>query len=106
VNFPLQRSDRFGPDFVGEVRSFTPDDAIVVAAWGYATSLAYAAYVDGTLGHRTVVVGGPTQYLAYVPRWIGRRPVFIVAFDSDLQIPGWNVRLVKSSSYYAYRLTK
>jgi hypothetical protein len=106
ADFPLQRTDRFGPDFVAEVRSFTPDDAIVLAAWGYATPLAYAAYVDGTLGHRTVVVGGATQYIDYVPRWLGHRPVFIVSFDGDLLIPGWHVQLVKSNVYSAYRLTK
>jgi hypothetical protein len=101
-----QRHDRFGPQFVAEVKSFTPDDAIVVSAWGYATSLGYAAYVAHTFGHRSVVVGGADQYLSYLQRWLGRRPLYVVSFDSKLSVAGWKVRPVKVSSYYAYRLTK
>jgi hypothetical protein len=101
-----QRSDRFGPNFAAEVRSFTPDDAIVISDWGYATSLAYSAYVAHTFGHRSIVVGGASQYLSYLQRWLGHRPIYVVGFDSDLRIPGWNVVQVKASTYYAYLLTK
>ncbi len=101
-----QRSDTFGPDFVAEVRSFTPDDAIVVSAWGYATSLGYAAYVQRTFGHRSLVVGGDAQYLPYLERWLGRRPLYLITFDSDVNIAGWNATPVKRGLYYAYRLTK
>lgn len=101
-----QPHDFFGPDFVAEVRSFTPDNAIIVSAWGYATSLAYASYVAGTFGHRAVIVGGPDQYLPQLAPWLGRRPLYLISFASDVTIPGWKVRSVKASTYYAYRLTK
>jgi hypothetical protein len=101
-----QRNDLFGPTFAAEVTSFTPDDAIVVSDWGYATSLAYSAYVAHTFGHRSIVVAGAAQYLPYLQHWLGRRPLYFVGFDSDLRISGWNVERVKSSTYYAYRLTK
>jgi hypothetical protein len=101
-----QRHDTFGPDFTAQVRTFTEDDAILLVAWGYATPLAYASYVDDSLGHRTVIPAGATQYLSYLPGWVARRPVYVIGFDSDLQLPGWKVSRVAVNSYYAYRLTK
>jgi hypothetical protein len=104
--FFAQRSDRSGPTYVAEVCSFTPDDAIVLADWSYATPLAYAGYVDRAIGHRTVVASSPRQYLAFAARWVHRRPVYFVGFDDQLRLPGWNVRRVKSGTWSAYRLTK
>jgi len=101
-----QRHDTFGPDFTAQVRSFTEDDAILLVEWGYATPLAYASYVDGSFGHRTVVPAGATQYLAYLPAWVAHHPVYVVGFDSNLQIPGWKVSRVSVGSYYAYRVTR
>lgn len=100
-----QREDTFGPDFTKEVLAFTPDDAILLVAWGYATPLAYASYVDRSFGNRLVVPAGATQYLSYAAGW-GDRPVYVLGFDSELQIPGWKVTSVKSSAYYAYRISK
>ena len=101
-----QRHDRAGPDYVAEVRAFTPDDAIVMADWSYATPLAYAGYVDRALGHRTVIAAFPQQYLAYAARWVRSRPVYFVGFEDNLVLPGWHVRRVKSGGYFAYRLSK
>jgi hypothetical protein len=101
-----QRLDRTGPTYVAQVCAFTPDDAIVLADWSYATPLAYASYVDGAIGHRAVVASTPRQYLAYAARWIRRRPVYFVGFDGNLRLPGWRLRRVKSGDYFAYRLTK
>jgi hypothetical protein len=102
-----QRDDDWAPSYVAEVKSYTPDDAIVLADWAYSTPLAYAAYVRHDFGNRTVVVSGPDQYLPYVHRWLGGpRPVYDIAFDSSLAIPGITVVPVKSGSYFAYRFEK
>jgi hypothetical protein len=101
-----QRHDDWAPSYVEEVKSYTPDNAIVLADWAYSTPLAYAAYVQHSLGHRIVVVSGPQQYVAYVPGWLADRPVYDIAFDSSLSVPGLTVVPVKSGSYYAYRFEK
>ncbi len=101
-----QRHDDWAPSYVEEVKSVTPDNAIVLADWAYSTPLAYAAYVQHSFGNRTVVTSGPQQYVAYVPGWLAHRPVYDIAFDSSLRIPGLKVVPVKSNSYYAYRLEK
>ncbi len=101
-----QRNDNWAPSYVAEVESYTPDNAIVLADWAYSTPLAYAAYVQHSFGHRTVVTSGPQQYVAYVPGWLAHRPVYDIAFDSSLTIPGLTVVPVKSGSYYAYRLER
>lgn len=102
-----QRHDDWAPSYVAEVKSYTPDDAIVLADWAYSTPLAYAAYVKHDFGDRIVVVSGPDQYLSDVRRWIGGpRPVYDIAFDSAVSLPGITVVPVKSGSYYAYRFEK
>jgi hypothetical protein len=101
-----QRHDDWAPSYVEEVKSYTPDNAIVLADWAYSTPLAYAAYVQHALGHRTVVVSGPEQYVAYVPGWLAHRPVYDIAFDSAVRIPGLTVVPVRSGSYFAYRFEK
>lgn len=102
-----QRHDDWAPSYVEEVKSYTPDNAIVLADWAYSTPLAYAAYVQHSLGHRIVVVSGPQQYAAYVPGWLAQRyPVYDIAFDSSVTVPGLTVVPVKSGSYYAYRFEK
>jgi hypothetical protein len=101
-----QRRDDWAPSYVEEVKSYTPDNAIVLADWGYSTPLAYAAYVQNAFGHRTVVVSGPKQYASYVRGWLAHRPVYDIAFDSAVSIPGLTVVPVMSGSYYAYRFEK
>ncbi len=101
-----QRYDTWAPSYVAEVESYTPDNAIVLADWAYSTPLAYAAYVQHSFGHRTVVTSGPQQYVDHIPGWLASRPVFDIAFDSAVVVPGLKVITVKSGSYYAYRFEK
>lgn len=56
----------------------TPDDAILVAPWIYATPLAYASYVEHRLGRRIVDSAWLSQDAAYVPKWVHRRRVYVV----------------------------
>jgi hypothetical protein len=63
-----------GPD----VRRSTPDGAIVVAQWNFATPLAYEAYVERALGRRLVVSGWPGDYADRYPEWRKRGPIYVV----------------------------
>jgi hypothetical protein len=99
-----QANDYGAPQYVADVKSLTPDAAIVLAEWAYSTPLAYAAYVDGSLGGRTVVPSGPTQYLPYVSGWLRTRPVYLVSFSDDLKLPGFDVRLIRNGPYYVYEI--
>jgi hypothetical protein len=71
-----------GADFlIGRVRAFTPPNAIVVAQWAFATPLAYAEFVDRSLGERVVVTGNPDEFREFVPIWTSRRPVVLVTTE-------------------------
>lgn len=72
-----QRYDRGGEDFIGQIRRLTPDDAIVVATWLTAPTLAYAADVQHSLGHRLVVTAGAGQYATHYTGWLKKRPLYV-----------------------------
>ncbi len=78
--------------FVDRIVRETGPHAIIVAPWMYATPLAYAAYVEKRLGDRIVVTGWPTDYTAYYPRWIARRPITFVSDDPVLAVTGVRIR--------------
>jgi 4-amino-4-deoxy-L-arabinose transferase-like glycosyltransferase len=83
----------------------TPDDAVLLAPWIDSTALAYAVYVDGSLGHRIVDSAWLSDEAARVPRWIREgRHVYVVdqIFGS---VPGY--RLIKiPGSPDVYRIAK
>ena len=85
VNVPAERTalsardEDGGRRAIDEVRREIPDGAIVVAPWQDATSLAYAAFVERTLGSRIVVVGWPSQFASRYPDWTRARRVFLYA---------------------------
>jgi Protein of unknown function (DUF2723) len=88
-----QRQDPGSRALIERTVASTPDDAILVANWTYATSLGYAAYVDHTLGHRVVVVAFPADYSYLYPGWLKKnRRIFLVnqpqfddpAYDSKI----------------------
>lgn len=56
-----------------------PGAAIVVNGWLDATSLAYGAYVDGSLPQRIVVSGWDPMHAAMYRQWAQRRAVFVLA---------------------------
>jgi hypothetical protein len=74
-----RRADPGNAPLIADVRRLTPDGAVLVAPWLSATSLAYAAYAERTLGTRIVVTGWPLEYAARYPGWRERgRRVFLV----------------------------
>jgi len=56
-----------------------PPGSIVTVGWVDATSLAYGAYIDGSLSGRTIVSEGPGESAAYFAQWLTVGPVYIIA---------------------------
>jgi 4-amino-4-deoxy-L-arabinose transferase-like glycosyltransferase len=56
----------------------TPDNAVLIAPWLFATPLAYEAYVNRGLGDRIVDAAWLADEAENVPRWSKTRPVFVV----------------------------
>ena len=101
-----QRLDNTAPMYVSDLKSLTPDNAIVLAEWAYSTPLAYAAYVDDALGNRVVVASAPQQYVSYIDTWLRTRPVYLVSFSDQVTMTGFHLDLVKDGPYYVYAITK
>lgn len=72
------RYDRWGPDYIARVRSYTPPNAIIIAPWVYATPLAYAEYVERSLGNRVVETATLDNDKLYLQRWSALRPIYVV----------------------------
>jgi hypothetical protein len=73
-----QPQDPGAEPFIERVISLTPDNAIIIAPWIYATSLAYAAYVDQRMGHRILETAWPGDEVKFIPGWLKTRPVIII----------------------------
>lgn len=91
-----QRNSLGAQPTIDAVRARTPNNAVLVAPWLFATPLAYAAYVDHSLGHRVVETAWLSDDADLVPRWMRTRPVYVVGllFGS---VPGYDTRKVSSS---------
>ncbi|MBD5655981.1 MAG: DUF2723 domain-containing protein [Candidatus Eremiobacteraeota bacterium] len=102
--FFLQRNDRNAQRYVNDVAAETPDNAIVVAEWAYATPLAYASYVDGRFGRRIVITAAPDQFVKRYRSWLGTRPVYVVSFDDALKLRGFDARSLGSQYFHSYEI--
>ncbi|HEY9085354.1 MAG TPA: DUF2723 domain-containing protein [Candidatus Tyrphobacter sp.] len=60
------------------VAQSVPQHAIVVTPWADATTLAYAAYADGSLSGRTIVAAHPLAIASQYAAWSAREPVYVV----------------------------
>jgi hypothetical protein len=90
--------------YIDDVLALTPQNAIVVAEWAYATPLAYAAFVQRRFGGRVLVSAAPDQYVSHYPEWLAARPLYIVAFSGALMVPGFRIEKVNGASYHIYRV--
>jgi len=62
---------------IDAVRPNVPPGSVIVTGWLDATSLAYGAYVDGSLAGRVVVSDNELRLNLY-QRWAADRPVFVL----------------------------
>jgi hypothetical protein len=92
------------PAELGErVAAATRDDAIVVAAWDWATPLAYHAYVDRALGNRIIVCALPADHLEEYARWMRDRQVTIVS-DGEPHLDGFRTRRLADGDPAVYEI--
>jgi hypothetical protein len=97
-----QRHRVDGALVVDGVLAATPDDAIVVAAWTYATPLAYAQYVEHRLGRRQVITDeAPPELIA---RWRETRPVYVIPFSEQSKPEALHLAPVPASWPALYRV--
>jgi hypothetical protein len=68
---------------IDAVRLSVPEPSIVVTPWLDATSLAYGAYVDGSLPGLTIVSDNELR-LALYRRWAVHRRVFVLVNPNDV----------------------
>lgn len=88
--FAAPRSETAQP-FIDRVARVTPDRAVIVVPWLYATALAYGAYVEHRLGDRIVLTGWASDYEGRYERWLAERPVVVVS-DGPFGLPGLTLR--------------
>ena len=84
---------------IDAVRPYVPRDGTIVTGWLDATSLAYGAYVDGSLSQRVIVSDDTLRIERYRP-WARRRRVFVLVNPHDVAaLPGAR-DLVKLDDYH------
>ena len=71
--------DHRGRLAIDTVRAAVPDGSLVVASWADATALAYASFVEHSLGTRIVVLGWPSDFTGDYPSWTRTRRVIVFA---------------------------
>jgi len=89
-----QRYDDGAGGVIRAVRATTPDGAVLVAPWLYATPLAYGAYVDHSLGSRIVEVSWLQDDRQRVPIWLKSRGVYVVGALYG-SVPGYEAKPVR-----------
>jgi Protein O-mannosyl-transferase TMEM260-like len=89
-------SDRTALQQTETVFAKTPADAILVASWTLAPTLAYRIYVDRAGGDRTVLAGWYGDVADRVGAWSAHRPVYVVGTPEG-SVPGF--RLERLSAY-------
>jgi Protein of unknown function (DUF2723) len=73
---------------IDAVRPYVPPGSAIVTGWLDATSLAYGAYVDGSLPGRIIISDDELRIPLY-RRWTRERRVFVLANPQDVEaLPG------------------
>ncbi|HVA32867.1 MAG TPA: DUF2723 domain-containing protein [Candidatus Baltobacteraceae bacterium] len=78
---------------IDAVRPDVPRGSVILVDWLDATSLAYGAYVDGSLPDRIIVSGWNPAEVPRYRQWARSRPVYILANPKDTPVvpPGTRV---------------
>ena len=95
----LQRTADDASGFAADVVRLTPDDALVVASWTYATPLAYAAYVAHAFGRRRLVSGWPNEYGTFYGAWHARFKHVYFILPSRYEIAPLGTRVYATSRW-------
>lgn len=103
-----QRDNHDSDMFLNQMRTLTPDNAVIVANWLTAPAMGYSAYVEHSFGNRVVVTGWPADYQNFYTRWLRTRPLFIRAERPfSLTVPQLSVELVDpAAQLYSVRLKR
>lgn len=92
-------------EVIQSVVAHTPDGAVLLAPWIDSTALAYAAYVDRSLGKRIVDSAWLSDRADRVPGWIARGLKVYVVGEVFGDVPGY--KLVKiAGSPDVYRIVR
>lgn len=76
-----QQREQGARALINRVLAETPPNAVILSIWTYATPLAYAAYVEGTMRDRILDTTWPANDAAHFAEWMPRRPVVILSTD-------------------------
>ncbi|MBV8198218.1 MAG: DUF2723 domain-containing protein [Candidatus Eremiobacteraeota bacterium] len=88
LNFFHHPSGEGGRWVIDAVRPYVGPNDVLVTGWLDATSLAYGAYVDGTLPKRTIVSDNSLR-LGLYQQWAQRRRIFVLVDPHDTKmLPG------------------
>jgi transmembrane protein TMEM260 (protein O-mannosyltransferase) len=88
-----QPNDLRARRLIDTVRQHTPDNAIIISVWTYATPIAYAIYVEHSMGNRTLDISWLDQDADFVPQWMRSRPVYVL--DGSVgSVPGFSLQRV------------
>lgn len=80
VNYELfeQREELGARPLVNWVVAQTPDNAVLVARWTYATAFGYVENVEHGLGHRITVIAEATGCKGHYATWLKSRPLYLI----------------------------
>ncbi len=65
--------------FIRDVAAVVPPGSALVTVWSDATTLGYAAYVDGTLPERIIVSAHPEEVADWPPETARSRPIYLLS---------------------------
>jgi hypothetical protein len=92
-----------GASWIERVVHATPANAIVVAPWTYATTLAYGTYVLHALGNRIVLTADAHEYQDRYRAWLPHRPIVVVS-DDALTFEHFHLHELDDGSPHMYAL--
>ena len=92
-----QPRDTRARDEIVEIERHTPANAVLIASWVLAPALAYESYVAHGLGDRVVDSAWFGEARDVLPRWIRRRPVYVVGTPEG-SVPGFRLERIATQT--------
>ena len=98
-----QAHDERARAIIAEVQHRTPSNAILVANWLDGPPLAYAAYVEHSLGARTITIAWVGDLGPHIAAWLRTRPVYVVGSTNAGGLRGYRL-VAPAPNSTVYRL--